>query len=158
LNLQVVKKFDTVAMKEALKTARFLVRLSKKKKEEDSQVLEKSLKRDLAESDPRPEALLQPKTEPMVPQQQRAPTQQQQQQQVQSLNAQTQQQQPLQQPQIPIPMMDDQQQISWEQGPLTTSSGEDWNMDYLNNTEFDWNFFLSQDIPAFQNLAPDGMM
>lgn len=55
-------------------------------------------------------------------------------------------------------MMDDQQQISWDQGPLTTSSGEDWNMDYLNNTEFDWNFFLSQDIPAFQNLAPDGMM
>jgi hypothetical protein len=161
----VVKKFDTVAMKEALKTARFLVRLSKKKKEEDSQVLEKSLKRDLAESDPQPEALqsIQPKAETVVhqqQQQQRAPTQQQQQQQqqqVQQLNPQT-QQQPLQQPQIPVPMMDDQQQISWEQGPLTTSSGEDWNMDYLNNTEFDWNFFLSQDIPAFQNLAPDGMM
>ena len=149
-------------MKEALKTARFLVRLSKKKKEEDSQVLEKSLKRDLAESDPQPEALqsiIQPKTETIAPQhqqQQRAPNQQNQQQQVQPLNPQA--QQPLQQPQIPIPMMDDQQQISWEQGPLTTSSGEDWNMDYLNNTEFDWNFFLSQDIPAFQNLAPDGMM
>jgi hypothetical protein len=65
-------------------------------------------------------------------------------------------QQPLQHP--PIPMMDDHQQATWEQGPLTTSSGEDWNMDYLNNTEFDWNFFLSQDIPAFQNLAPDGLM
>jgi hypothetical protein len=159
----VVKKFDTVAMKEALKTARFLVRLSKKKKEEDSQVLEKSLKRDLAESDPRPEALqsIQVKAETIVPQQQQQrqaqQQQQQKQQQVQPLNPQA-PQQPLQQPQIPIPMMDDQQQISWEQGPLTTSSGEDWNMDYLNNTEFDWNFFLSQDIPAFQNLAPDGMM
>jgi DNA primase len=148
-------------MKEALKTARFLVRLSKKKKEEDSQVLEKSLKRDLAESDPQPEALqsIQVKAETIVPQQQqqRQAQLQQQQQQVQQLNPQA-PQQPLQQPQIPGPMMDDQQQISWEQGPLTTSSGEDWNMDYLNNTEFDWNFFLSQDIPAFQNLAPDGMM
>jgi hypothetical protein len=127
-------------------------------------VLEKSLKRDLAESDPRPEALqsIQVKAETIVPQQQQQrqaqqQQQQQKQQQVQPLNPQA-PQQPLQQPQIPIPMMDDQQQISWEQGPLTTSSGEDWNMDYLNNTEFDWNFFLSQDIPAFQNLAPDGMM
>jgi hypothetical protein len=155
----VVKRFDTVAMKEALKTARFLVRLSKKKKDEDSEVLDKSLKRDLAESDPRPEALqtVQPKVEPNVPQQQQQQRRrtQQQQQQIPPLNQQP-QPQPLQQP--PVPMMDDQQQISWEQGPLTTSSGEDWNMDYLNNTEFDWNFFLSQDIPAFQNLAPDGMM
>ena len=152
----VVKRFDTVAMKEALKTARFLVRLSKKKKDEDSEVLDKSLKRDLAESDPRPEALqmAKPKAEASAPQQRR--TQQQQPQQLQPLNPQA-QQLPLQQ-QTQIPMMDDQQQISWEQGPLTTSSGEDWNMEYLNNTEFDWNFFLSQDIPAFQNLAPDGMM
>lgn len=156
----VVKRFDTVAMKEALKTARFLVRLSKKKKEEDSEVLEKSLKRDLVDGDPRPEALqtLQPKAKSSAPQhQQQQQSQMQPQQQVQALNQQQQQPaQALQQP--PIPMMDEHQQISWDQGPLTTSSGEDWNMEYLNNTEFDWNFFLSQDIPAFQNLAPDGMM
>ena len=158
----VVKRFDTVAMKEALKTARFLVRLSKKKKDEDSDVLEKSLKREPATSDPQPESFqsLQAKAKNNVPHQQ--PQQQQhhalKQPQAQNMNQQPpqQQQQPLQHP--PIPMMDDQQQISWEQGPLTTSSGEDWNMDYLNNTEFDWNFFLSQDIPAFQNLAPDGLM
>lgn len=152
----VVKRFDTVAMKEALKTARFLVRLSKKKKDEDSEVLEKSLKRDLAESDPRPEALqpLQPKTQNNVQQ----PQQQLQQQAQMNLLQQQQQQQQAQLQQPAVPMMDEQQQISWDQGPLTTSSGEDWNMDYLNNTEFDWNFFLSQDIPAFQNLAPDGMM
>lgn len=157
----VVKRFDTVAMKEALKTARFLVRLSKKKKDEDSDVLEKSLKRDLVESETRADNLqpIQPKTQSNQPQQQQQQTAQQlQAQQQMQLNqmSQQQQQQPLQQQ--PVPMMDEQQGISWEQGPLTTSSGEDWNMDYLNNTEFDWNFFLSQDIPAFQNLAPDGMM
>lgn len=156
----VVKRFDTVAMKEALKTARFLVRLSKKKKDEDSDVLEKSLKRDLVESETRADNLqpIQPKTQSNQPQQQQQTAQQLQAQQQMQLNQmpQQQQQQPLQQQ--PVPMMDEQQGISWEQGPLTTSSGEDWNMDYLNNTEFDWNFFLSQDIPAFQNLAPDGMM
>lgn len=154
----VVKRFDTVAMKEALKTARFLVRLSKKKKDEDSEVLEKSLKRETATSNPKPEALqsLQPKTESNMPHQQQQ--QPQKQPETQSLNQQP--HQPQQQPMQPplVPMMDDQQQITWDQGPLTTSSGEDWNMDYLNNTEFDWNFFLSQDIPAFQNLAPDGLM
>lgn len=159
----VVKRFDTVAMKEALKTARFLVRLSKKKKDEDSDVLEKSLKRDLVESETRADNLqpIQPKThQGNQPQQQQQTAQQLQTQQQMQLNQMSQphqqQQQPLQQQ--PVPMMDEQQGISWEQGPLTTSSGEDWNMDYLNNTEFDWNFFLSQDIPAFQNLAPDGMM
>lgn len=154
----VVKRFDTVAMKEALKTARFLVRLSKKKKDEDSEVLEKSLKRETATSNPKPEALqsLQPKTESNMPHQQQQQSQKQPE--TQSLNQQP--HQPQQQPMQPplVPMMDDQQQITWDQGPLTTSSGEDWNMDYLNNTEFDWNFFLSQDIPAFQNLAPDGLM
>jgi hypothetical protein len=154
----VVKRFDTVAMKEALKTARFLVRLSKKKKDEDSEVLEKSLKRDITTSDPKPEAFksLQPKAKNNVPPPQPQPLNQPQ---IQNLNQppHSHPQQPLQHP--PIPMMDDHhQQAAWEQGPLTTSSGEDWNMDYLNNTEFDWNFFLSQDIPAFQNLAPDGLM
>ncbi|KAM0712452.1 hypothetical protein Q7P37_011548 [Cladosporium fusiforme] len=153
----VVKRFDTTAMKEALKTARFLVRLSKKKKDEDSDVLDKSLKRDLVESDTRTDNLqpIQPKTQSNVQQPQQQMQNQQQMQVNQMPQPQAQQQQPLQQP---VPMMDEQQQISWDQGPLTTSSGEDWNMDYLNNTEFDWNFFLSQDIPAFQNLAPDGMM
>ena len=154
----VVKRFDTVAMKEALKTARFLVRLSKKKKDEDSEVLEKSLKRDITTSDPKLEAFksLQPKAKNNVPPPQPQPLNQPQ---IQNLNQppHSHPQQPLQHP--PIPMMDDHhQQAAWEQGPLTTSSGEDWNMDYLNNTEFDWNFFLSQDIPAFQNLAPDGLM
>jgi hypothetical protein len=154
----VVKRFDTVAMKEALKTARFLVRLSKKKKDEDSEVLEKSLKRDITTSDPKLEAFksLQPKAKNNVPPPQPQPLNQPQ---TQNLNQppHSHPQQPLQHP--PIPMMDDHhQQAAWEQGPLTTSSGEDWNMDYLNNTEFDWNFFLSQDIPAFQNLAPDGLM
>ena len=41
---EVVERFQTAAMKEALKTARFLVRLSKKKKDEDSEVLGQSLK------------------------------------------------------------------------------------------------------------------
>jgi hypothetical protein len=153
----VVKRFDTIAMKEALKTARFLVRLSKKKKDEDSEVLERSLKRETTTSDPKLEAFqsLQPKAKGSVPQPQQ---QAQKPLQAQNLNQQphSHPQQPLQHP--PIPMMDDQQQVTWDQGPLTTSSGEDWNMDYLNNTEFDWNFFLSQDIPAFQNLAPDGLM
>jgi hypothetical protein len=153
----VVKRFDTIAMKEALKTARFLVRLSKKKKDEDSEVLERSLKREITNSDPKPEVFqsLQPKAKSNVPQPQQ---QAQKLPQAQNLNQppHSHPQQPLQHP--PIPMMDDQQQITWDQGPLTTSSGEDWNMDYLNNTEFDWNFFLSQDIPAFQNLAPDGLM
>jgi hypothetical protein len=153
----VVKRFDTVAMKEALKTARFLVRLSKKKKDEDSEVLEKSLKRETTASDTKPEIFqpLQPKAKNIVPPLQQQP---QNQPQTQPMNQQphSHPQQPLQHP--PIPMMDDQQQVTWDQGPLTTSSGEDWNMDYLNNTEFDWNFFLSQDIPAFQNLAPDGLM
>jgi len=153
----VVKRFDTVAMKEALKTARFLVRLSKKKKDEDSEVLEKSLKREITTSDPKLEAFqsLQPKAKSNVPHPQQQALNQPQ---TQNLNQppHSHPQQPLQHP--PIPMMDDHQQATWEQGPLTTSSGEDWNMDYLNNTEFDWNFFLSQDIPAFQNLAPDGLM
>lgn len=157
----VVKRFDTVAMKEALKTARFLVRLSKKKKDEDSDVLEKSLKRDSADGDAQPDGL-----QPLLPKSQNNPSQpmQQGQQQQPLMNQmqqsqqqpQPQQQQSLQQP--IMPMVDEQQQLMWDQGPLTTSSGEDWNMDYLNNTDFDWNFFLSQDIPAFQNLAPDGMM
>jgi hypothetical protein len=153
----VVKRFDTVAMKEALKTARFLVRLSKKKKDEDSEVLERSLKRETTTSDPKLEAFqsLQPKAKSNVPQQQPPPQKQPQTQNL-SQPPHSHPQQPLQHP--PIPMMDDQQQVTWDQGPLTTSSGEDWNMDYLNNTEFDWNFFLSQDIPAFQNLAPDGLM
>ena len=51
----VVERFRTVAMKEALKTARFLVRLSKKRKDEDSGVLDLSLKKGAAEGDPQPE-------------------------------------------------------------------------------------------------------
>ncbi|KXT05052.1 hypothetical protein AC578_10348 [Pseudocercospora eumusae] len=60
----VVERFHTVAMKEALKTARFLVRLSKRRKDEDSEVLGLSLQKAAAE-DPAPE-----NTEGAQPQQQ----------------------------------------------------------------------------------------
>lgn len=82
-------------MKEALKTARFLVRLSKKKKDDDSDVLAKSLRKAIEDPDPQPENLAQP----FVPRN----------------NALT-------------------------ETPKTNSSGEDWNLDVLNNTDFDWNF------------------
>jgi hypothetical protein len=43
----VVDRFRTTAMKEALKTARFLIRLSKKRKDEDSEVLSLTLQKDV---------------------------------------------------------------------------------------------------------------
>ena len=53
----VAERFQTVAGKEALKTARFLVRLSKKRKDEDSDVLDQVLKKGAVNGDPEPENL-----------------------------------------------------------------------------------------------------
>lgn len=117
----VVARFHTVAMKEALKTARFLVRLSKKRKDEDANVLGQSLKKDIADSDPRPENL------------QRLVTQQ-------HVNGGSMPVQPF------------------NETPKTTTSNEDWNMDVLNDSGFDWNYFLTADMPAFNSFAPDGTM
>ncbi|GAB1728244.1 hypothetical protein NU195Hw_g3169t1 [Hortaea werneckii] len=125
---EVVHHFNTVALKEALKTARFLVRLSKKRKEEDSGVLSQSLIKDNAAEDPQPEN--------------------------------------LKMAQLPsngvggpcstVPAMGSGTN---NETPMTNSSGEDWNMDQiLNNSDFDWNYFLTADMPAFNSFAPDGTM
>lgn len=116
----VVDRFRTVAMKEALKTARFLVRLSKKRKDEDSDVLGHSLKKDVAELDPQPEAMK--IAQPHMPQQTNGIT------------------------------------ATDLEGPMTVSSSEDWNLDMLNDSQFDWNYFLNSDLPAFNAFAPDGTM
>ncbi|CAK4034852.1 related to Pdr3p [Lecanosticta acicola] len=118
----VVERFRTAAMKEALKTARFLVRLSKKRKDEDSEVLGLSLKKALeaADADPQPENLK------VVPPQ------------------------PTPNGVAPMPTA--------TETPMTSSSNEDWNLDVLNDTQFDWNYFLTHDMPAFNSFAPDGTM
>lgn len=124
---EVVDRFHTVAMKEALKTARFLVRLSKKRKEEDSDVLSQSLKKDQAAEDPQPENLKRPPVQPNGTSASNPTTA--------------------------------QLQAPTNETPNTTSSNEDWNMDQiLNNSDFDWNYFLTADMPAFNSFAPDGTM
>ena len=95
----VVERFKTVAMKEALKTARFLVRLSKKRKDEDSEVLAHSLKKDLAESDPQPQNLEQAQAQ---------------------VNG------------------DNMPGVLVGETPQTATSSEDWSLDVLNNSDFDW--------------------
>ena len=117
----VVGRFQTAAMKEALKTARFLVRLSRKRKDEDSEVLSLSLKNNPVpvEEDPQPENL-------------ESPTNQ-----VNGNN-------------VPV-------QIGTTPG-TASSSNEDWSLDVLNHTDFDWNFFLTADMPTFNGFAPDGTM
>ena len=112
---EVAQRFQTVAMKEALKTARFLVRLSKKRKDEDSEVLSLSLKKDTENGDPQPENMqrLEPSTN-----------------QLQKFGG--------------TPM-------------TTSSSNDDWSLDLLSQTDFDWNFFLTADLP-FNGFAPDGIM
>jgi len=121
----VVERFHTVAMKEALKTARFLVRLSKKRKDEDSDVLGQSLKKAAVE-DPQPENLQRPSISRP------------------SLNG--------------LGMQNGAAAKDFNQTPGTTSSTEDWSMDILNNSDFDWNYFLTADMPAFNSFAPDGTM
>lgn len=127
----VVERFRTVAMKEALKTARFLVRLSKKRKDEDSEVLGLSLKKDQAAEDPQPENLKAPTTSSLVPPSSAQPLQ---------ING-----------GINGP-------ATLEETPMTASSSEDWNLDVLNDSQFDWNYFLTHDMPAFNTFAPDGTM
>lgn len=147
----VVRKFPTVAMREALKTARFLVRLSKKRKDEDSavlgQTLQKASKDGVGDSDPQPENL-QPRA---------------------SLSGPTNGSRSLVQmasaggvaSAAPPPA----QAVAGAgagtgglHGTPFTNSSEDWNMDALNTSDFDWNYFLTTDMPAFQNFAPDGTM
>ncbi|EMC94987.1 hypothetical protein BAUCODRAFT_72725 [Baudoinia panamericana UAMH 10762] len=118
---EVVERFHTVAMREALKTARFLVRLGKKRKDEDSVVLGQSLRKDGLECDP-------PQLEN------------------------------LRNEQMARSHSSSSRRMGMEGTPMTTSSGEDWNMDILNNSDFDWNYFLTADMPAFQSFAPEGTM
>ncbi|KAI7138544.1 hypothetical protein KC352_g30181, partial [Hortaea werneckii] len=123
---EVVHHFNTVALKEALKTARFLVRLSKKRKEEDSGVLSQSLIKDNAAEDPQPENLKMAQL---------------------PSNG-------VGGPSSTVPAMGTGTN---NETPMTNSSGEDWNMDQiLNNSDFDWNYFLTADMPAFNSFAPDG--
>jgi hypothetical protein len=125
---EVVERFQTVAMKEALKTARFLVRLSKKRKDEDSEVLGLSLKHN------------KPITEhARIDSQQRS--HQQEQGGVAVVNE--------------IPAVGIAAPI---EGTPGTASSEDWSLDFLNNSDFDWNFFLTADMPSFDGFAPDGLM
>lgn len=115
----VCTQFPSHPMDEASKTARFLVRLSKKKKEEDTAVLTQSLHREESEKPKR-----QPETHPP-----------------------------------PVPLITQNQPLAYpEEAALTTSSGEDWNLEYLNDADFDWNALLSQTIPSFAHFAPDGMI
>ena len=117
---EVVERFNTVAMKEALKTARFLVRLSKKRKDEDADVLRQSLKKGAAE-DPHPEN--------------------------------------LQQSMAPASVNSSVAMVPPHETPMTALSNEDWNMDILgSDSGFDWNYFLTADMPAFNSFAPDGAM
>ncbi|KAK0343402.1 hypothetical protein LTR91_023314 [Friedmanniomyces endolithicus] len=119
----VVERFKTVAMKEALKTARFLVRLSKKRKDEDSGVLGQCLRKvcePCLDCDPQPENL------------QPGP--------VSSLAAQ------LHVHQgngvhggVIVPPGD---AIAPQVTPPGTTSSDDWNLDILNDSNFDWNYFL----------------
>lgn len=97
----VVERFRTTAMKEALKTARFLVRLSKKRKDEDSNVLAMTLQKGPSDQDSRL-----PSVERNSPH--------------------------------PAPAMNGSVMIPAEENPMTTSSSEDWNLDALNDSQFDW--------------------
>lgn len=131
----VVERFRTIAMKEALKTARFLVRLSKKRKDEDSEVLGLSLKKDASAEDPQPENL-KAAVAPSLPR-------------------------PQQQAQVngtPASHAGNTTAVGYDETPTTASSSEDWNLDVLNDSQFDWNYFLTHDMPAFNTFAPDGTM
>jgi hypothetical protein len=143
----VVERFRTVAMKEALKTARFLVRLSKKRKDEDSDVLGQSLRKDTNAEDPKPENMRQ-RPSPWMTEHggSRAVTA------ANANNANG----SLNNPGTASGSTSKDR----DSGPTpgTTSSGEDWSMDILNNSDFDWNYFLTADMPAFNSFAPDGTM
>ena len=48
--------------------------------------------------------------------------------------------------------------MPFDETPMTASSTDDWSLDVLNNSDFDWNFFLTAEMPAFSSFAPDGTM
>jgi hypothetical protein len=125
---EVVERFRTAAMKEALKTARFLVRLSKKKKDEDSEVLGLSLKRDGEKGDAET-ATQKPETKVSTVHD--------------VING------GAAYAGAPIPV---------GETPATASSSDDWTADLLNNSDLDWNIFLTADMPDLDGFAPDGMM
>jgi hypothetical protein len=120
----VVDRFKTRAMKEALKTARFLVRLSKKRKDEDSEMLGLTLQSGgVAAEDPHPFEHVRREHRPDVD------------------------------GAVPLVMAET------PLDPATVSSNEDWNLESaLNDSQFDWNYFLTHDMPAFTTFAPDGTM
>lgn len=99
----VVQRFRTTAMREALKTARFLVRLSKKRKDEDSNILASTLQKCPAEFQSRL-----PSVDRDSPR--------------------------------PAPVLNGSVLIPAEENPMTASaaSSEDWNLDALNDSQFDW--------------------
>jgi hypothetical protein len=106
----VVAQFGTVAIKEVLKTARFLVRLSKKRKDEDSETLALTLDRDSVDADPRP-----PVANNAVPL---------------SLDTTAAAMQAMNYVPNGTPLGNG----------VSTHSSEDWSLDILSNPNFDWNF------------------
>ncbi|KAH9826270.1 GAL4-like Zn(II)2Cys6 (or C6 zinc) binuclear cluster DNA-binding domain [Teratosphaeria destructans] len=128
----VVERFKTVPVKEALKTARFLIRLSKKRKDEDSDVLGHSLTRDSAAEDPQPDNL----KKQVFPG-------------VSHLDGGS---------GVAVVSTTLTGKGGEQPTPDTAISNEDWNMDILNNSDFDWNYFLTADMPAFNSFAPNGTM
>ncbi|SMR53170.1 unnamed protein product [Zymoseptoria tritici ST99CH_1E4] len=133
----VVDRFRTTAMKEVLKMARFLIRLSKKRKDEDSEVLSLTLQKDAPDVQV-PLAAVNYELEPMLSSQ------------------------------APVGnglaagggMMSGSGNVHVNAASQTpkTASSEDWNLDVLNDSQFDWNFFLNANMPAFSTFAPDGTM
>lgn len=105
----VVERFRTTAMKEALKTARFLVRLSKKRKDEDSNVLAMTLQKGPGQEESRMPSRM-PSRLPSV--ERNTPN--------------------------PASLLNGSVVIPAEESHMTTSSSEDWNLDALNDSQFDW--------------------
>lgn len=116
----VVERFRTTAMREALKTARFLVRLSKKRKDEDSNVLALTLQKCPKELASRLPSRL-PSVERDSPLPQQA-----------AMNGHV----------VVVPV---------EENIMTTSSSEDWNLDALNDSQFDWYVHCGKHLRLINN-------
>lgn len=117
---EVVERFPTASSKEALKMARSLVRLSKRRKDEDSDILGQTLKRSASKGQGPADVSLVTTPQP-----------------------------PADGEVLPGVV---------ETSPTTLSNGEDWAFDVINNSDFDWNVFLTAEMPAFNSFAPDGTM
>lgn len=125
----VVAQFGTMAIKEVLKTARFLIRLSKKRKDEDSQALAATLERDGAgtavpENVGNHSTVTASTSNHSTNHTTSA-----------SLPIEAESNRALQTPfnsAVPVGSLHDT--------PLTAASSEDWSLDILNNSNFDWNF------------------